>query len=92
MLINKILLYSAKKNKTNPLALYSVLNPDTSSDSPSAKSKGVRFVSARAEINHKIAIGKRIRIINILSLNNFFNLKEELITTKLNSRIANLTS
>lgn len=69
-----------------------MLNPDTSSDSPSAKSKGVRFVSAKAEINHKIAIGKRIRIINILSLNNFFNLKEELTTTKLNRRIANLTS
>ena len=26
--------------------LYSVLNPETNSDSPSAKSKGVRFVSA----------------------------------------------
>ena len=29
---------------------YSTLNPDTSSDSPSAKSKGVRLVSAKAEI------------------------------------------
>lgn len=51
-LINKILPYSAKENKANPAALYSVLNPETSSDSPSVKSKGVRLVSARAEINH----------------------------------------
>ena len=29
-----------------------MLNPETSSDSPSAKSKGVRFVSARIEANH----------------------------------------
>lgn len=54
-LINKTLLYSAKKKRTNILALYSVLNPDTSSDSPSTRSKGVRLVSARAEVSHKIA-------------------------------------
>ncbi len=29
-----------------------MLNPETSSDSPSAKSKGVRLVSAKQEINH----------------------------------------
>lgn len=57
-LINKILAYSAKKIKANPPAPYSTLNPDTNSDSPSAKSKGVRFVSANLEINHIIAIGK----------------------------------
>jgi len=39
-------IYSAKKRITNDTALYSVLNPLTSSDSPSAKSKGDRFVSA----------------------------------------------
>lgn len=39
-------IYSAKKRITNETALYSVLNPLTSSDSPSAKSKGDRFVSA----------------------------------------------
>jgi hypothetical protein len=38
-------------------ALYSTLNPDTSSDSPSAKSNGVRFVSARFVINHIMASG-----------------------------------
>ena len=39
-------MYSAKKRITNDTALYSVLKPLTSSDSPSAKSKGERFVSA----------------------------------------------
>lgn len=31
--------------------LYSILNPDTISDSPSAKSNGARFVSARFVMN-----------------------------------------
>ena len=34
-----------------------MLNPDTNSDSPSAKSKGARFVSARALVNQTKAIG-----------------------------------
>ena len=51
ILINKILAYSAKKINANPPLLYSVLKPDTNSDSPSAKSKGVRFVSAKQEAN-----------------------------------------
>jgi len=41
----------------NSPLLYSVLNPETSSDSPSAKSNGVRFVSAKFVINHEIIIG-----------------------------------
>ena len=49
---NKILPYSAINNKANPTAAYSILNPETSSDSPSAKSKGVRFDSANIEIIH----------------------------------------
>ena len=51
ILINKILAYSAKKIKANPPLLYSVLKPDTNSDSLSAKSKGVRFVSAKQDAN-----------------------------------------
>jgi hypothetical protein len=43
--------------------LYSVLNPDTNSDSPSAKSKGVRLVSAKLVINHIRARGEIINII-----------------------------
>lgn len=49
----KIIKYSAIKIIANLLLLYSVLNPDTSSLSPSAKSKGVRLSSATDENNHK---------------------------------------
>lgn len=45
-----ILIYSAKKINANHPPIYSTLNPDTSSDSPSAKSKGLRLVSAKHEI------------------------------------------
>jgi len=51
-LINKIFVYSAIKIKANNPLLYSVLKPDTNSDSPSAKSNGVRFVSANVVVNH----------------------------------------
>jgi len=56
-LISRILMYSAMKMKANVVPLYSTLNPDTSSDSPSAKSKGARLVSARVVINHRIKRG-----------------------------------
>jgi hypothetical protein len=50
--VNKIIAYSAqKKLKQNPSAPHSVLKPETNSDSPSAKSKGVGLVSAKQEIN-----------------------------------------
>lgn len=91
-LINKILLYSARKNKTKPLALYSVLNPDTSSDSPSAKSKGVRLVSAKAATNHKIEIGISRKTEILLNPNSVVSLKEEFKTTNLKKIIARLTS
>lgn len=92
-LINKILLYSARKNRTKPLAAYSVLNPDTSSDSPSEKSKGVRLVSAIAEVSHKIAKIGLILTIGKVKLNkNEKVLKEEDRATNLRVIIANLTS
>jgi hypothetical protein len=47
---NKMNPYSAMKIMANPKPLYSILNPDTSSLSPSAKSKGVRFSSANTQI------------------------------------------
>ena len=37
------------------------MNPETNSDSPSAKSKGVRLVSATQEINQIPTIGKNIK-------------------------------
>jgi len=46
------------KISANPPLLYSVLNPDTNSDSPSAKSKGVRLVSAKQEANQTKDKGK----------------------------------
>jgi hypothetical protein len=61
ILINRMFVYSAIKiNANNPLP-YSVLNPDTSSDSPSAKSNGVRLVSAKVVTNHIINMGNTIR-------------------------------
>jgi hypothetical protein len=56
--IRRIFAYSAKKNSTNPTAEYSTLYPDTNSDSASGKSKGILFVSARAEIKNNINEGK----------------------------------
>jgi len=61
--IKRILAYSAIKIRANLTAPYSILNPDTSSDSPSAKSKGVRLVSAKHETTHNPITG-----INIISL------------------------
>lgn len=45
-------MYSARKIKANHPPIYSTLKPETSSDSPSAKSKGLRLVSAKHVINH----------------------------------------
>jgi len=56
--ITKIFKYSAIKIRANVTLLYSVLNPDTNSDSPSAKSKGVRLVSANIVVNHTKNKGK----------------------------------
>ena len=61
-LIIIIFVYSAMKINANAPLLNSVLNPDTSSDSPSAKSKGVRFVSARVVVNHTRNRGRHIKI------------------------------
>lgn len=60
ILINKIFIYSATKRSAKPPPPYSTLNPETSSDSPSAKSKGARFVSARVVINQRITVGNKI--------------------------------
>src|SRR5271155_1079577 len=57
-LIIRMFAYSAIKIRANIPLLYSTLNPETSSDSPSAKSNGVRLVSARFVINHIINKGK----------------------------------
>jgi len=89
-----ILAYSAIKIKANPRLPYSILNPDTSSDSPSAKSKGVRFVSAKHEISQiptkgtkiKIFLNKRFIFIRINILKEFLKIKKNIrIKAKLTS-------
>ncbi len=55
--IIRMLAYSAKNSNANGPAAYSTLKPDTSSDSPSVRSNGDRFVSARVEIYHIIING-----------------------------------
>lgn len=78
---NKILAYSAIKIRANPVDAYSMLNPDTNSDSPSAKSKGVRLDSANIEIIHKHKIGgmtitkDKSFNINLISINLFLSTK-----------------
>lgn len=56
--ISKILEYSARKNRAKGPPAYSTLKPETSSDSPSVRSKGARFVSARVEMYHIAAKGQ----------------------------------
>lgn len=62
-LINRIELYSPIKIKENRPPEYSVLKPDTSSDSPSEKSKGDRFVSAKHDTNQQIKRGVKAHLI-----------------------------
>lgn len=49
--------YSEINSRENSPPLYSVLKPDTSSLSPSLKSYGLRFVSARIVLVHTITSG-----------------------------------
>lgn len=56
-----MLAYSAIKISAKDPLLYSILKPETSSDSPSAKSKGVRLVSASVVTNQIKARGVKIR-------------------------------
>lgn len=61
-LTTRILQYSAIKIRANLPPPYSTLNPDTSSDSPSAKSKGARLVSAKRVTNQAMNSGGIITI------------------------------
>lgn len=76
-LIIRIFAYSAMKIRANMPPLYSTLNPETNSDSPSAKSKGVRFVSAKFVMNqnknikNNIIIGHDFREFDITDISIF---------------------
>lgn len=61
-LIIIMLVYSAIKIRAKLLLLYSMLKPETSSDSPSDRSNGVRFVSASKVMNHSRETGNRGRM------------------------------
>lgn len=65
--IRRILAYSARKNRANGPPAYSTLKPETSSDSPSVRSKGARLVSAKVEIYHIAARGQVGKINQMLS-------------------------
>lgn len=65
--INRMLAYSARKKRANGPPAYSTLKPETSSDSPSVKSKGARFVSASVEMYHMAASGQAGRSIHTAS-------------------------
>lgn len=65
--IRIIFVYSAIKNSAKGPAAYSTLNPETSSDSPSVRSNGARFVSARVEMYHIMAIGQAGKISHMCS-------------------------
>lgn len=89
-----MLVYSAMKNSANGPAAYSTLNPDTSSDSPSVRSKGARFVSAKVEINHIIASGQEASSNHMCScvVISICNEKEPLISRTDSKIIAIVTS
>lgn len=65
--MSRMLAYSARKKRAKGPPAYSTLNPDTSSDSPSVRSKGARFVSARVEMYHIVAKGQAGRINHMVS-------------------------
>lgn len=65
--IRRMLAYSARKNRAKGPPAYSTLKPETSSDSPSVRSKGARLVSAKVEIYHMAAIGQAGKINQMFS-------------------------
>ena len=92
-LIMIILVYSAIKIKAKVPLLYSMLNPETSSDSPSAKSKGVRLVSASVVVNQqKNKRGKTSIRGTMFSLTIWPRLREDIIIKGLRRISTILTS
>lgn len=89
-----IFMYSAMKKRANGPAAYSILKPDTSSDSPSVRSKGARLVSASVEVNHIMARGhdgRRSQIYSCVVIS-AWRLNEPLISKTDNIMMARVTS
>lgn len=93
-LIKMILEYSDKKINANPPLLYSTLNPETNSDSPSAKSNGDRLVSANLDESQHIPNGKDKKINQIFFWKYKKSIKLYLSIKRINDKIiiAKLTS
>lgn len=90
--MNKMLAYSAIKSKAKRPPPNSILNPETSSDSPSAKSNGARLVSATVLVNQTTIIGKSSKQTGKLLITALSQEKEIRIKAE-NKRIkSNLTS
>lgn len=89
--MNNILKYSPIKQKAKGKPPNSVLKPETNSDSPSEKSKGVRFVSAKMVGSHNKNKGK---IVNREIQRNFIlrKLRHTKKNLKDNKQNAKLTS
>lgn len=89
-----IFAYSAKKKRANGPPAYSTLNPETSSDSPSVRSNGARFVSASVEMNHIIVRGHDgiINHMNSWVVINVDSVKEPFISSTDSKIIASVTS
>ena len=78
------------KIRANPPAPYSILNPETNSDSPSAKSNGVRLESITKNIRSIIMTGNN-QIIIISFLFTFKKISNEFLkdrNIKINSNNA----
>jgi len=86
--------YSVMKIMANFLALNSVLNPETNSLSPSAKSKGVRLVSAKIMMSHITnKLGKMIKIEwFVLSINCLGEMKNNLTIKEIITKIKLISS
>lgn len=79
--LKKIIIpYSAIIIKANPPLLYSILNPEINSDSPSIKSMGLRFNSAKILIKNIKNKGNNININHIFSCHLIKSIKENLST------------
>lgn len=80
-----MLAYSAINTAANLFLEYSVLKPDTNSLSPSAKSKGVRLVSARATISQITSnLGIAVRLITFFKFSDVLIILKFSIITEIN--------
>lgn len=88
--ISTILQYSARKKNTKIIPECSVKNPATNSLSASGKSKGVRLVSARAEIKNIMNSGSNGTTNHTLCCISMILMKLNVPVIRITARIAEL--